>query len=159
MNEDELAEYYDKADLSGDIEHAAWDTETDSDPMVVTSLRLPKSLLDWIRAEAAAHRTRPTSLIRRWLDERRTEQDGDHTSLAALAERVERLESVTLKVARSSPAAPDARVGDDEDRDLDSMADLLAALQASVDAAREDASPHTDRRHGRTEPDERQRGA
>ena len=34
---------------------AVWEDETETDPTVTTSLRLPKSLLDWIRERAIEH--------------------------------------------------------------------------------------------------------
>lgn len=134
MNEKDLAElreHFDSTDLSDAIESATWETEVDPDPMIVTSLRLPKSLLDWVRAQAEAERVKPTALIRRWIEDRRPAQTRTgQLTLADLAARVDRLESVTLHVAGggSSPAA-------DVVRD-DAMKDLLAALQRSVDAAR-----------------------
>lgn len=130
MDEKELAEHYDRTDLTDEIERASWEAEVQADPMVVTSLRLPKSLLDWIREQAANERVRPTALIRRWLEDRRAGSDED-VSVSDLASRVDRLESVTLRVARSTPT-PDQGAEDGSD----SMADLLKALQASVDAVR-----------------------
>jgi hypothetical protein len=62
--------------------------------MITTSLRLPKSLLDWVRDQAAADGSRPTALIRRWIEQRR---DGTET----LAERVHRLEEIVLPGQRS----------------------------------------------------------
>lgn len=134
MNEKDLAElreHFDSTDLSDAIESATWETEVDPDPMVVTSLRLPKSLLDWVRAQAEAERVKPTALIRRWIEDRRPAQTrAGQPTLADLAARVDRLESVTLHVAGAG-SSPTAGVLRD-----DGMKDLLAALQRSVDAAR-----------------------
>lgn len=129
----ELREHFDATDLSTDIDAATWETDVDDDPMIVTSLRLPKSLLDWVRARAEAERTKPTALIRRWVEDQRASEPGpDAAALAGLAARVDRLESVALRVIGS------ARAGE-EDAAEDSMSDLLAALQRSVDAARRSA--------------------
>ncbi len=38
--------------------------------MVSLSLRLPKSLLDWVCTQARTEHTKPTQLIRRWIEER-----------------------------------------------------------------------------------------
>lgn len=149
MDEKELAEHYDRTDLSGEIKRASWESEVDADPMVVTSLRLPKSLLDWIRDEAASEHARPTALIRRWLEERRSDRQREQVTLTDLATRVDRLESVTLEVARSTPAAPGT-----SDDGAGSMSDLLAALQRSVDEARR-TSPGRDGREGRPVDDRR----
>lgn len=92
----ELREHFDSTDLSEDIETATWETEVEPDPMVVTSLRLPKSLLDWVRDQAEAERVKPTALIRRWIEDRRpTQPHSSQVTLADLAARVDRLESVT----------------------------------------------------------------
>jgi hypothetical protein len=155
MNEEELADHYDRTDLTDEITRASWESETDPDPMVVTSLRLPKSLLDWIRDEAAADHTRPTALIRRWLEQRRSEQSSDDVTLTDLAARVDRLESVTLEVARSARTEKDVTP-----TASDSMTDLLAALQRSVDDAREGSQERRGSEGGSSVPgDEHRRGA
>lgn len=139
MNEKELAElreHFDTTDLSDDIEAATWDTTVEPDPMVVTSLRLPKSLLDWVREQAAAERVKPTALIRRWIEDRRPCGGGAEVTLASLAARVDRLESVTLHVARTAPSPSASPSGTADVDDADSTVDLLEALQRSVDAAR-----------------------
>jgi hypothetical protein len=46
-----LAEYYDTHDTSEELERAE---PVDPDPMVSLSLRLPKSLLDWVRLDWCA---------------------------------------------------------------------------------------------------------
>lgn len=132
----ELREHYDTTELSGDIATAEWDSETASDPMVVTSLRLPKSLLDWVRAQAEVERVRPTAWIRRLIEDARQAGEGDsEVTLVSLAARVERLESVMLHVARTTPGASTTSPEGSAD-DSDSMSDLLTALQRSVEAAR-----------------------
>ena len=65
-----LAEYYDTYDTSTELERAERvDEPVDPDPMVSLSLRLPKSLLDWVRAQARTEHTKPTQLIRRWIED------------------------------------------------------------------------------------------
>lgn len=127
---DALREHFDTSDLADVIDSATWETEVDSDPMIVTSVRLPKSLLDWVREQAAVEQVKPTALIRRWIEERRRASTGvqngaDEASVARLAARVSRLEAIALRVVSTEPES-----------DGDSMADLLATLQASVDVAR-----------------------
>lgn len=134
---DELREHFDAADLTDAVDTAVWETEVDTDPMVVTSVRLPKSLLDWLRERAAAEQVKPTALIRRWIEERRdasarTPAVGGDTSVAQLADRVSRLETLAVRVATAGPQA-----------DRDSMNDLLSALQASVEAARGESGSST----------------
>lgn len=67
-----LRDYYDNTDVSDAIDRAQWETGSQPDPMVTTSLRLPKSVLDWVRAEAEAQHVKPTVLIRQWIEERRS---------------------------------------------------------------------------------------
>lgn len=45
---DEIAKHAETHDFSTEIETGTWEADTGADPMVTTSLRLPKSLLDWV---------------------------------------------------------------------------------------------------------------
>lgn len=91
-----LAEYYDTHDTSKELEQAELVEEPmDPDPMVSLSLRLPKSLLDWVRAQARTEHTKPTQLIRRWIEERRT------VGQPSLEERVRRLEDLVQRGSAS----------------------------------------------------------
>lgn len=134
---DALREHFDTTDLADAIDSATWETEVDTDPMIVTSVRLPKSLLDWVREQATVEKLKPTALIRQWIEDRRrvsTSQRNraDEASVARLADRVSRLEAIALRAVSTEP-------------DAGGMTDLLAALQASVDAARtEGVSQHQD---------------
>lgn len=90
-----LAAYYDIHDTSDELERAERvDEPADPDPMVSLSLRLPKSLLDWVRTQARTEHTKPTQLIRRWIEERRTGEP-------SLEERVRRLENLVQRGAES----------------------------------------------------------
>ena len=90
-----LAEYYDTHDTSNELERAQLvDEPVDPDPMVSLSLRLPKSLLDWVRAQARTEHTKPTQLIRRWIEERRAGEP-------SLEQRVRRLEDLVQRSAGS----------------------------------------------------------
>ena len=92
----ELREYYDTTSTAEELADEAagrWEDDVETDPMVTTSLRLPKSLLDTVRAEAKALEVKPTALIRTWIEQHYTApqpgvQDEPHT----LAERITRLE-------------------------------------------------------------------
>lgn len=87
---DELATYAQTHDFSAEMEEGVWETDTEADPMVTTSLRLPKSLLDWVREQAAAQHVRPSGLIRQWIEQRR--DSGGAANVEDLAARLERLE-------------------------------------------------------------------
>lgn len=140
---DALRGHFDGSDLSDAIDSAVWETEVDSDPMIVTSVRLPKSLLDWVREQAAVEQIKPTALIRRWIEDRRRASIGQKAgagddAVAQLAERVSRLEAVALSV-----------VAVEREPDGGGMAELLEALQASIDAARtKRRPPPVDERRG-----------
>ena len=88
---DEITEYAETHDFASEIsERGVWEAETESDPMVTTSLRLPKSLLDWVRGEAEEQHSRPTVLIRQWIEQRRDLGGTDLTN------RIERLEEAVF---------------------------------------------------------------
>lgn len=97
---DEIAEYAQNHDFSAEMEQGVWEDDTETDPMVTTSLRLPKSLLDWVRERAAAQHVRPSVLIRQWIEQRR--DVGDASDAAELATRVERLERAVFPDTKAS---------------------------------------------------------
>lgn len=132
---DALRDHYVNTDLSAAIESAVWETEVQPEPMIVTSIRLPKSLLDWVREQAAGEQLKPTALIRRWIEDRRGVSagrpiPGEENTVAGLAERVSRLEAVALQIVAAEREVED-----------DSMTDLLAALRASVEQASTKQAP------------------
>ncbi len=86
----EARNHYDTTSTAGEMDGGAWETDVDPDPMVTTSVRLPKSLLDWVREQADAGRVKPTALIRRWIEERREVDE-------SVAARLERLEHAVFK--------------------------------------------------------------
>jgi hypothetical protein len=87
-----IRDYADNFDLSDEIEQGHWETDVADDPMVTTSLRLPKSLLDWIRTRAAEQHVKPTAWIRDLLEQQRTERPD-------LEHRVSALEGLLLSIA------------------------------------------------------------
>src|SRR6516162_9394163 len=57
MNQDklnELRDYYDNTDVANEFTDAAMETHTTDEVMVSTSIRLPQSLVDKVRTQAAA---------------------------------------------------------------------------------------------------------
>lgn len=67
----ELAEHYDHVDLTENIEAATWEEpEPLAEPMVTYALRLPKPVIDALRAAAAARGVKVSTLMREWLEER-----------------------------------------------------------------------------------------
>ncbi len=85
----EIRDHYDTTDTSAEMDEGVWETDVDADPMVTTSLRLPKSLLDWVRAQAATEQVRPTALIRRWIKQHRG-REGEAGNVTARVARLER---------------------------------------------------------------------
>jgi hypothetical protein len=68
---EELATYFDKHDFSAEMEEGKWVTpETETEPMITTSLRLPRSVMDAVRSEANGRGIKPTQLVREWVEER-----------------------------------------------------------------------------------------
>jgi hypothetical protein len=82
------------------MDKGVWEDDRAADPMVTTSLRLPKSLLDWVRERAADEHVRPSGLTRQWIEQRR---DGTvEVATAEIAARVERLERAVFTDKRAS---------------------------------------------------------
>ena len=97
---EEIADYAEHHDFAAEMEQGSWEAGTDVDPMITTSVRLPKSLLDWVRRSAAAQHVRPSVLIRQWIEQHR---DAAETEGAEdLAGRVERLERAVFRDTRAS---------------------------------------------------------
>jgi predicted DNA binding CopG/RHH family protein len=72
---DELREHYDHTDQSAALADATHQTATG--PLLVsTSIRLPKALMDAVRARAAAAGVPATTLMRDWITAR-VEADAD----------------------------------------------------------------------------------
>lgn len=97
---DEIATYALTHDFSSEMEQGVWETETEADPMVTTSLRLPRSLLDWVRDQAAAQHVRPSGLIRQWIEQRR--DTGGAAGVEDLAARLDRLERTVFSDTTAS---------------------------------------------------------
>jgi predicted DNA binding CopG/RHH family protein len=75
MNRDklnELRDYYDTTDVADEFVDAQLDTRTTDEVMVSTSIRLPQSLVDKVRAQANALGIPATTLIRQWVIEKVT---------------------------------------------------------------------------------------
>ncbi len=97
---DEIADYAEHHDFGTEMEQGSWEAGTDADPMITTSVRLPKSLLDWVRRSAATQHVRPSVLIRQWIEQHRDAAGAQETG--DLAARVERLERVVFRDTRAS---------------------------------------------------------
>jgi hypothetical protein len=107
-----LADYYDQTDTSAETADAEWDEEISETPMVTTSLRLPKPLLDRIREAAIEEDLKPSMLMRRWLeqrlDNRQTEALGKPEVIAileAIGNVGSKVEEVASAVHGGSPSA------------------------------------------------------
>lgn len=97
---DAIATHSQAHDFSAEMEQGVWETHTETDPMITTSLRLPKSLLDWVREQAAAEHVRPSGLIRQWIEQRR--DSGGAAGVENIAARLERLERTVFSDTRAS---------------------------------------------------------
>ena len=97
---DEIADYAEHHDFAAEMEQGTWEAGTDADPMITTSVRLPKSLLDWVRHRAATQHVRPSVLIRQWIEQQRDAAEAEDAR--DLAARVERLERAVFRDTRAS---------------------------------------------------------
>ena len=68
----ELREYYDNTDVAEHFREAELDTRTPSEVLVSTSIRLPQSLVDKVREQAADLGIPATALMRQWVIEKAT---------------------------------------------------------------------------------------
>lgn len=82
---DEIAEYYETHDTAEEMEGGRLVPPL-SDPMVVTSVRLPKGTLDQVRNEARHRGIGPTQLIRQWIEAALLRDVGDHRETVAVSE-------------------------------------------------------------------------
>jgi hypothetical protein len=71
---EQIAERYETGDASAELERADYDDSTTAEPMVTTSLRLPKAVMDAVRAAADARGIRPTALMREWVEQHLLDQ-------------------------------------------------------------------------------------
>ncbi len=94
----ELATYYDEADTSQDLERAQRDDSVVAEPMVTTSLRLPRSTINDLRHHAEERGVRPTQLIREWVEAGLAGAEGGEAMIPA---------SRLLKLVREAGASRD----------------------------------------------------
>jgi uncharacterized protein YdiU (UPF0061 family) len=90
-----IAEEYQTGDASAELDRAEYDDSSVAEPMVTTSLRLPKPVMDAVRAAAEARGMRPTALMREWVEQQVVEQ-------AATGERVIPVSAVLAFLAETA---------------------------------------------------------
>ena len=66
---EELADYYDNTEMAEEIEDAVWEETAASDPMITTSVRLPRTLLERIRVVASGQGIKTSVLMRRLIEQ------------------------------------------------------------------------------------------
>ena len=71
----EVAEHVEGHDMAGVVDTAVWDTGVVPAPMVVTSIRLPRPLMQRVRAQADAAGMPATTLMRTWVEDRLVAQE------------------------------------------------------------------------------------
>lgn len=67
---DELRTHYDTTDVADHFTDAQLDTRTTDEILVSTSIRLPQSLVNQVREQAAALGVPATTLMRQWVTEK-----------------------------------------------------------------------------------------
>lgn len=102
-----LAEHYDTTDTSEELAGAERDDAAPAEPMVTTSLRLPRSTMERLRHEARRQGVRPTQLIREWVETALAETT-EHDPLIPLSEALSVLRQVGARRAESRDPGPDA---------------------------------------------------
>lgn len=71
----ELREHYDATDVAEHFADAEMQTQVGDEVLVSTSIRLPQSLVNRVREQAAALGIPATALMRQWVIERATSPD------------------------------------------------------------------------------------
>ncbi len=94
-----IAEEYQTGDASAELERADYEDSIVAEPMVTTSLRLPKPVMDAVRAAADARGMRPTALMREWVEQQVVQQ-------AATGERVIPVSAVLAFLAETATRDP-----------------------------------------------------
>jgi hypothetical protein len=135
-----LAAYYDSTDFSDEIDKATLDTEITVNPMITTSLRLPKYVLDQVRAIAVRAGLRPTQLMRIWIERALDDLEDEGADFGTRPP-----ESHVGRAPDSPTREPEGRLESDS-RVI--LAQLLAALNRSQqevrDAVHEEMEPMRD---------------
>lgn len=67
---DQLRDYYDTTDVAKHFTDAILQTDKATEVLVSTSIRLPQSLMNQVRAQAVELGIPATTLIRQWITER-----------------------------------------------------------------------------------------
>jgi ferredoxin-NADP reductase len=99
---EQIAEDYETGDASADLDRAEYDDTVVAEPMVTASLRLPKPVMDAVRAAAEARGMRATALMREWIEQQLVEQ-------ATAGEQVIRVSAVLAFLAQAATRSPDRR--------------------------------------------------
>lgn len=69
---DQLRDYYDTTDVAEHFTDATLQTDKAAEVLVSTSIRLPQSLMNEVRSQAAELGIPATTLMRQWITERAT---------------------------------------------------------------------------------------
>jgi hypothetical protein len=96
---DEAAEYYDTHDITAEMDGAEWtrhEPAPASEQMIVTSVRLPRSVHARLREIAGARGIKPTALMRAWIEERLTSEPSVTRAAHQLGARVVVTDEETL---------------------------------------------------------------
>jgi predicted DNA binding CopG/RHH family protein len=90
-----IAADYETGDASAELDRADYDGGAVAEPMVTISLRLPKPVMDAVRAAADARGMRPTALMREWVEQQVVE-------LATVGEQVIPVSAVIAFLAETA---------------------------------------------------------
>jgi hypothetical protein len=103
----ERADYYDTHDASAGLDGAVPEKAKTTEPMVTYALRLPKPVLDRLRAVADARSEKVTTLMRSWLEERLVSEETDPlASVIDVGDLITFLAEHSRRVERSPTTHP-----------------------------------------------------
>ncbi|WP_328606142.1 hypothetical protein OG943_40235 [Amycolatopsis sp. NBC_00345] len=104
----EMAQYAESHDFADEMAAGQWETDVVEDPMISTSIRLPKSVMDQVRRAAELDKVKPTAWIRRLVESALTQQPAaDAATSSSLEERVSGIEEVLIaSIEKLSIAGP-----------------------------------------------------
>ncbi|WP_156096439.1 hypothetical protein [Amycolatopsis jejuensis] len=105
---DEIAEYAATHDFAEEMEQGTWETDVVEDPMISTSIRLPKSLMDRVRQAADDDGVKPTAWIRQLVERKFSEKEAATADRTDLEARVSHLEAAIADI-RNIPAQESSR--------------------------------------------------
>jgi hypothetical protein len=143
MDMEELRKHYDETDTAPDLEAAIqagagnWDTETQDDPLIGTSLRLPRSILRRVRQEAGERHLATTALIRVLVVEgldrpAETDSSSYERIFEAIQSLEKQMEEIRKAVSQLAPSQSPKKLGSGSVTEVDFAGRSVEPRKAAV---------------------------